>query len=82
MKQSRNKIGVQEEVDFILNNLSQADRNEFLTQLTASVLLGGDNINIVFSWKETAEINANPTRKNRLQLRRAKLIRLVGKKNA
>ena len=82
MKQPKNKTDFQEEASFILNNLSQMDRNEFLKQLTASVLSDGDNIDVILSWKETAEINADPVRKHKLQLRREKLSRLLGRKNA
>ncbi len=63
-KNNKNKII--NEITFILDNLDRDDRNDFLNDLISSVLENQKLEEIIDQWVLTAEINANPTRKDKI----------------
>ena len=67
------------QVDFIVNNLSDEDKDTFLREMLMAVLSGAKPFDIVASWYETAEINADPKRKKKLLSRKKKLLSLLRK---
>jgi len=70
-------------VDFILQNLSKAERDDFLREILESQLSGEDINDIILDWEATAEINSLPQVKKKIIERSKKLeVFLLQSKNA
>lgn len=71
-------------INFILDNLSQKERSEFLKELLEDSSALKDAEEIISSWECTAEINSNPIIKNKILSRskKLKLLLLRSKKKA
>jgi hypothetical protein len=72
---------LESQVDFIVDHLSKKDKDVFLREMLTTTLSGGKCNNIVASWHETAEINADPKRRRKLLLRKKMLFSLLQKDN-
>lgn len=73
MRTIRRRRELAKKINFILNHLEKKDRDEFLDDLVAAVTIDNRINHVVESWLETAEINANPQRKQKISDRVAKL---------
>ena len=55
-------------IDFILNNLSREDRDEFLKEILIAEAESRSISDIILGWEATAEINAIPGMKKSILL--------------
>lgn len=78
MKNKKNN----ERINFILNHLTQKEKDEFLSEILNASLLEKKVLEIILAWEATAEINANPSLKRKILLRAKKLDRFLLQRNA
>jgi len=63
--------------DFILKNLSNKEREDFLKEILEAELAGEDITSIIISWEATAEINSSPHSRSKIISRSKKLKQLI-----
>ena len=73
---------VEDRIVFILKNLSESDKVQFLSELIRLSLSGNSQeiLDCILDWEETAEINSIPEKREKILTRYKSLNRKLSKK--